>query len=77
MTRMLYQHVLREIDMSESIAKQESERDMETLRGIDVPRAVAKRLKKDHEQRDVELDDLLNDYIMLCPSMTLRAADRN
>lgn len=39
--------------------------------GVDMPVTVADELLAEHEQSDAELNDLVNDYIMLNPSVSL------
>lgn len=58
--------------MSKSIAESNSE----TVCGLDIPESVATQLRQEHERRDVALVDLLNDYLMLHPSVTLSVQDR-
>lgn len=59
--------------MNKSVSKQETE----TVCGLDVPVVVAERLQREHKRRDVDLSDLVNDYIMLDPSVTVTVTNQS
>lgn len=42
-----------------------------SLCGVDMPAEIADELLVEYEQCDAELNDLVNDYIMLNPSVSL------
>lgn len=48
-----------------------------TVRGIEMPVATADQIYHEHKYCDVQLTDLLNDYIMLNPSVSLSVQDQS
>lgn len=75
MNTVIIRQSLSKSTMSRSIAERDSETEMETVCGMDVPTSIAEQLREENKRRDDELEDLLNDYIML-NSVTLTATDR-
>lgn len=59
--------------MSKSIPEQSSKPEDSDLI---IPDSVLNQLQREAEHRDAELNDLLNDYIMLNPELTLAVIDQ-
>lgn len=59
--------------MTESL----NQRETEIVGGFRVPKPIAKQIWHEYEQRDVALVDLVNDYVMVNPSLELSLEDQN